>query len=59
MVDFEELKDFLETIEPDDYEMRLDALRLAIEQVAPEAHYHGANTVLSTAREFYTFLKEG
>lgn len=59
MINFEELKDFLETIEPDDYEMRLDALSLAIRQVSTDTLYHGSTIVLDTAKEFYVFLKDG
>lgn len=56
-IDFEELKDFLEAIEPDDYEIRMDALTLAIRQMSIHASYYGADTVLKTAEEFYKFLK--
>ncbi len=59
MINFEELKNFLETVEPDDYEIRLDALTLAIRQVSGDTLYHGSTIVLDTAKEFYEFLKEG
>ncbi len=59
MCNFDELKDFLETIDPDDYEIRLDALTLAIKQREPSSYHEGATTVLVTAREFYEFLKNG
>ena len=58
-VDFDMVKDFLESDEPDDYEIRMDALTLAIKQMIPLAAYYGPDTVLRTAREFYEFLKEG
>jgi len=58
-VDFEQLKDFLDTIEPDDYEMRVDALSLSIEHWSKDCYYFGIETVLDTAKEFYEFLKAG
>ena len=58
-VDFEALKEFLDTLEPDDYEMRVDALTLAIHQMSPYTAYYGVDTILSTAQEFYHFLKGG
>ena len=57
-LDFDELKYFLESNEPDDYEIRMDALTLAIKQMSTHASYYGAGTVLATAKEFYDFLKE-
>lgn len=58
-VDFEQLKDFLDSIEPDDYEMRADALSLSISYWSRDSYFYGPETVLSTAKEFYEFLKEG
>ena len=57
-IDFEQLKDFLDTIEPDDYDMRVDALSLSIEHWSKDCYYFGIETVLDTAKEFYKFLKE-
>ena len=60
-IDFEEFKDFLEALEPDDYEMRVDALVLSINYWSKDknAYYYGVKTVLETAKEFYEFLKDG
>jgi hypothetical protein len=58
-VDFEQLKDFLDTIEPDDYEMRMDALSLSVAYWSRDCYYYGPESVLNTAKEFYEFLKEG
>ena len=57
-VDFEQLKDFLEALEPDDYEIRVDALSLAIKYWSRDCYYYGPETVLASAKEFYKFLKE-
>ena len=57
-VDFEQLKDFLDTLEPDDYEMRVDALSLSITYWSRDCYYYGPESVLKSAREFYEFLKD-
>ncbi|KKL47983.1 hypothetical protein LCGC14_2330080 [marine sediment metagenome] len=57
-IDFDKLREFLDTLEPDDYDMRLDALSLAIKQVSTDAYYYGPETVVSVAKEFYEFLKD-
>ena len=57
-IDFEKFKDFLESLEPDDYEMRVDALALAVEYWSRDCYYYGSDTVLESAKEFYKFLKE-
>lgn len=56
-IDFEQLKEFLESQEPDEYEMRVDALSLSIEHWSKDCYYFGIDTVLDTAKEFYEFLK--
>lgn len=57
--DFDQLKDFLEAVEPDDYEIRVDALSLAIKYWSRDCYYYGPETVLASAKEFYEFLKVG
>ncbi len=57
-IDFDKLREFLDTLEPDDYDMRLDALSLAIKQVSVDAYYYGPETVVGVAKEFYEFLKD-
>ncbi len=56
-VDFEALKDFLDSLEVDDYEMRVDALTLAIGTLAEHSDYYGPAAVLKAAEEYYEFLK--
>lgn len=59
-VDFEKLREFLDELnEPDDYDMRVDALSLSIEHWSKDCYYFGIETVLDTAKEFYEFLKNG
>lgn len=58
-LDFEELKNFLDVLTPDDYEMRVDALTLAIHQLSSDVHVYGYKSTLQVAEEFYGFLKDG
>ena len=59
MDDFEELEIFLDTNEPDDHDIRVNALTLAIKHLSGDNRYHDQHEVVHYAEKFYGFLTDG
>lgn len=57
--DFEELEIFLDTNEPDDHDIRVNALTLAIKHLAGNCIHHDQHQVVHYAEKFYGFLTDG